>query len=228
MTTATLTHSDVEIRNAVLRQLEWDPEVDASAIAATAAGGVVTLTGFVDSYSAKLAAERVAKKIRGVRGIANDIQVRLKLERTDAAIAADAVRALELRGTVPSTVQAMVHHGHVTLTGSVGWLYQKFDAERAVRHIKGVRGVFNHLTVAAGSIARDVQRRIVEAMHRSAEFDARHISVSIVDGVATLQGRVTTWPQREAVEQAAARAPGVTHVVDNIVVEPLEPVDELC
>jgi osmotically-inducible protein OsmY len=228
MTTAALTDRDIQVRDAVLRQLEWDPEVDASAIGVSAAGGVVTLTGYIDSYSAKLAAERIAKKVRGVRGVANDIEVRLKLERTDAAIAGDVVRALELRGTVPASVQAVVHDGHVTLTGSVGWLYQKFDAEKAVRHIRGVRGVFNHITVAGGAIARDVRHRIVEAMHRNAEFDAQHVRVGVIDGIATLTGRVTTWPQREAAEQAAIHAPGVTRVVNELVVEPLEPVDELC
>lgn len=223
MTTAALTDRDIETRDAVLRQLDWDPGVDASAIAATAAGGVVALTGFVRSNSAKLAAERIAKKIRGVRGIANDIQVRLTLERTDAAIAAHAIRALE-RGPVPSTVQVIVHDGYVTLTGTVNWLHEKFHAEKAVRDISGVRGVFNHITVATAPVARDVSHRMVDAVHRQAAFDARHISVNVTDGVATLQGTVTTWPQREAVEQAAARAPGVTEVINNIVVEPVEAV----
>ena len=125
---------------------------DASGIGVSAKDGVVTLTGYIDTYGGKLAAERAAKRVRGVRGVANDLEVRLKIGRTDADIARDAVRALELRATVPATVQAVVHEGHVTLTGKVGWLYQARDAEKAVRHINGVRGVFNHIEVAGGAV----------------------------------------------------------------------------
>ncbi len=149
VTTATLTEADVRVRDAVMRQLDWDPEVDASAVGVAAKNGTVTLTGFIDTYSGKLAAERAAKRVHGVRAVANDIEVRLRLERTDADIAQDAARALELHSMIPETVQAVVHNGHLTLTGKVEWLYQKESAERAVRHIRGVRGVLNHITVSA-------------------------------------------------------------------------------
>lgn len=228
MSTATLTDFDLRVRDRVVHQLEWDPEVDASGVGATAKNGVVTLTGYIDTYSGKLAAERAAKRVRGVRGVANDIEVRLKLGRTDADIAGDAVRALELRGTVPATVQAVVHDGHVTLTGKVGWLYQARDAEKAVRHIKGVRGVFNHIEVAGGAIARDVRYRIVEAFHRNADLDAGHVAIEVSGGVATLTGSVTTWQQRETAERAAANAPGIVRVSNGILVEPVEPIDEIC
>ena len=135
----------------------------------SAKGGVVTLTGYIDTYGGKLAAERAAKRVRGVRGVANDLEVRLKIGRTDSDIARDAVRALELRGTVPATVQAVVHEAHVTLTAKAGWLYQARDAEKAVRHITGVRGVFNHIEVAGGAVAKDIRHRIVQALHRNAE-----------------------------------------------------------
>src|SRR5512138_2945574 len=138
MSTATLSDADVRVRDGVLRQLEWDPQVEASAVGVAAKDGAVTLTGYVDSYSGKLAAERAAKRVRGVRGVANDIEVRLKLDRTDADVTADVVRALELHGTIPDTVQAAVHRGYVTLTGMADWMYQKHDAERAVRHVRGV------------------------------------------------------------------------------------------
>ena len=111
MSTATMTDSDISTRTAVMRQLEWDPEVDAGAIGVAAKNGAVTLTGYIDSYSGKLAAERAAKRVRGVRAVANDIEVRLKLARTDADIAADIVRALELRSTTPATIQANCTHG---------------------------------------------------------------------------------------------------------------------
>lgn len=228
MTTATLTTTDRRIKDAVQRQLDWEPDFDASAIGVTAKGGVVTLTGFTDTYAAKLAAERAAKRVRGVRAVANDVVVRLTIERTDADIAQDAARALELRGTVPDTVQAVVHNGHVNLTGGVGWLFQRRDAEKAVRHVQGVREVNNYIEVASGAVARDVRHRIVEALHRNADLDARHVTVTVLGGAATLSGNVTTWFQRDAAERAAAHAPGIKRVENLITVEPAEPVDEIC
>jgi osmotically-inducible protein OsmY len=215
-----MTDADVRTRDAVMRQLEWDPEVDASGIGVAAKRGVVTLTGFIDSYSAKLAAERAAKRVRGVRAVANDIDVRLRLERTDADLAADVVRALELRSTIPRSVQAVVHNGHITLTGQVNWPFQHRDAEKAVRHIRGVRGVVNRIAVVPQSVQRDVRRRIVEALHRNANLDARHITVTVSDDEATLTGSVGTWLQRESAERAAADAPGITRVENRIVIEP--------
>lgn len=212
MATITLTDTDVRLRNAVVKQLDWDPEVDASGIGVAAKDGVVTLTGGVPTYADKLAAERVAKSVRGVRGIANDLEVRLKVEFTDAEIAAEAVRALQLRHNVPPEVQVAVHDGHVTLTGAVTWLFQRQQAEKAVRHIKGVRGVFNHITVRAVSTAKDVRHRIVEALHRSADLDARHIDVAVEGNVATLKGSVSSYTQYETAVRACSAAPGITRV----------------
>ena len=228
MSTGTLSEIDIRVRDHVVRQLDWDPEVDAGAVGVTAKDGVVILTGYVDTYPGKLAAERAAKRVRGVRGVANALEVRLKIGRTDADIARDAVRALELRATIPATVQAVVHEGRVTLTGKVGWLYQARDAERTVRHIKGVRGVFNHIELAGGALARDVRHRIVEALHRNADLDARHVNVDVAGGVATLTGFVATWQQRDTAERAAASAPGITRVNNEILVEPNAPIDEIC
>jgi osmotically-inducible protein OsmY len=198
MTTATLTEADVRVRDAVMRHLDWDPEVDASAVGVAAKRGTVTLSGFIDTYSGKLAAERAAKQVHGVRAVANDIEVRLRLDRTDADIAQDATRALELRNAVPETVQAVVRSGHVTLTGSVEWLYQKEIAEKAVRHIRAVRGVFNHITVAPKAAVGDVRLRIVKALHRNADLDARDITVAVSGNTATLTGSVGTWMQRDS------------------------------
>ena len=225
MTTATVTQADVRVRDAVMRQLAWDPEVDGSAVGVTARAGTVTLTGFIDTYSGKLAAERAAKRVHGVRAVANDIQVRLRLERTDADIAQDAARALELRNTIPEGVQAVVHNGHVTLTGKVEWLFQKESAETAVQHIRGVRGVLNHITVAPRAPARDVHRRIVKALHQDADVDGRHITVTVSDNTATLTGTVGTWLQRDCAERAAANAPGIAHVANRIVVQSFDDSD---
>jgi osmotically-inducible protein OsmY len=235
MRTATLTNTDLRIQDAVLRQLDWDPRVDAAAVGVTAKDHTVTLTGYVDTYAGKLAAERAAKRVHGVRAVANDIEVRLKLARTDADIAADAARALELRTSIPDSVQAAVHNGHVTLTGKVDWLFQKRQAEKAVHHIAGVRGVLNHITVVPWGGERDLRRRIVQTMHANADIDARHIKVAVAGGRATLTGTVRTWLQRNAVERAVADAPGVTDVDNRLLVEApeveppeVEPPDEMC
>jgi osmotically-inducible protein OsmY len=233
MTTASITETDVRLRGAVVRQLDWDPEVDASAIGVAADDGVVTLTGFVDTYAGKLAAERVARRVRGVRAVANDITVRLLVDRTDADIAHDAADALKLRPGLAENVQAVVHNGHVTLTGTVEWLFQKRQAESAIRSIRGLVGIFNHIGVKPRSGQRDVQRRIVRALHHNADLDARHIAVTLEGEVVRLTGRVGTWLQREVAEHAAGSAPGVTRVENEILVVPaepheLEPPDEIC
>ena len=230
MRTPTLTDTDLETRDAVNRQLDWDPRVDADAIGVTARDHTVTLTGFVDTYAAKLAAERAAKRVAGVRAVANDIKVRLKLARTDADIAADAARILELHTSIPEGVQAAVHDGHVTLTGKVDWLFQKGQAEKAIRHIRGLKGVLNHISVLPKSGERDLRRRIVRAMHDNADVDALHVFVAVSGGKATLTGSVRTWLQHDAVERAVADAPGVTEIDNRLLVEApyLEPVDEMC
>ncbi len=154
MSTATLTEMDLRARDAVVRQLDCDPDVDGSAIGVAVQRGVVTLTGFVDTCTGKLAAERAAKRVQGVRAVANDLQVRPAIERSDADLARDVARALEMRVGVPESVQAAVHHGYVTLTGTVSWIAQRKNAEKALRHLKGVRGIFNHVDVTPESHAR--------------------------------------------------------------------------
>lgn len=234
MTTANLTDADVRLKNAVTRQLEWDPEVDASAVGVTVKGAAVTLTGFIDTYGAKLAAERAAKRIHGVRAVANDIEVRLRHGRTDADIAQDAARVLEVQSMVPEGVQVAVHNGSVSLTGSVYWLFQKQAAERVVRHVRGVRHIFNHITVAPQAAVRDVQRHIATALHRNADLDANRITATVSGTTATLSGTVGTFLQRESAERAAAQAPGIAHVDNRITVEPAiafpadDDVDAMC
>jgi osmotically-inducible protein OsmY len=221
MTTASITGTDVRLRDTVIRQLDWDPEVDASAIGVGAAEGVVTLTGFIDSYTGKLAAERAVKHLRGVRAVANDLVVRPMAGRTDPDIAHDAAHVLKLTPALSDTVQATVHNGRVTLTGTVEWLLQKSQ------------GVFNHLSVRPKPVGRDVHRRIVKALHCNADLDAQHISVSMANEVVTLTGTVGSWMQRDAAERAAAAAPGISRVDNQIVVVPpelaeFEPADEIC
>jgi osmotically-inducible protein OsmY len=228
-----LSKSDVRTRDAVMSQLDWDPEVDASEVGVAAKNGTVTLIGFIDTYSGKLAAERAAKRVSGVRAVANDIQVRLRLARTDADIAQDAARALQLSSLVPATVQAVVHDGHVTLTGSVDWLYQKENAEQTLRHLRGVRGVFNHISVAPKSPLRDIRHRIVKALHQNADVDARHITVTVSGDTVTLTGTTGSWLQRESAGRAAASAPGIADVDNRIKVQAVpdpetSDLDEIC
>jgi osmotically-inducible protein OsmY len=222
MTTASISETDLRIRDAVMKQLDWDAEVDASAVGVAAKDGVVTLTGYIPDYPGRLAAERAAKRVRGVRGVANDIEVRRTFERNDSDIAIDATRALELRTTVPPTVQLVVRNGHVTLSGKVSWLFQRTGAEVAVRHVRGVLGVQNQIVIAPKAVERDVRHRIVEALHRNADIDARHVVVTVDGNVARLTGRVGSWLQRESAERAAGSAPGITRVDDQIVVMPPE------
>ena len=226
MSTATLTEKDVRVRDAVLQQLEWDPAVDAAGIGVTARGGAVTLTGSINTYAGKLAAERAAKRVYGVRAVANDLEVKLAVGRTDADIAADAATMLRLHNEVPESVQAAVHHGHVTLTGTVDWHYQRMQAEKAVRHIRGVRHVADRISVVPRAAGPDMHRRITQALYRNASLDAKRIEVTVIGSVAHLTGTATSWMQRNAAEQAAYDAPGITLVDNQIVVDP--PNDDTC
>jgi VCBS repeat-containing protein len=226
MSTATLSEKDTRVRDAVLQQLEWDPAVDASGVGITARDGAVTLTGSINSYAGKLAAERAAKRVHGVRAVANDLEVKLAVGRTDADIAADASTMLKLHNEVPATVQAAVHHGHLTLTGSVDWHYQRMQAEKAVRYIRGVRQVVNHITVVPRAVEHDMHRRITTALYRNASLDAKRIQVTVSGSVVHLKGTATSWLQRDAAERAAYDAPGITLVDNQIIVEP--PDGEVC
>ena len=229
MSTATLTDKDLRLRAAVMQQLEWDPAVDASVIGVSARDGAVALTGAINTYSAKLAAERAVKRVHGVRAVANDLEVKQVLGRTDADIAADAATLLRLHNEVPDRVQASVHHGHVTLTGTVDWHYQRLQAEKAVRSIRGVRLVIDRIAVVPRSAGKDVHRRITQALFRNASLDAKRVEVTVTGSVAHLRGTATSWLQRQAAERAAYDAPGITFVDNHIIVDPPEgDVCEIC
>ncbi|NOT24730.1 MAG: BON domain-containing protein [Acidobacteria bacterium] len=217
---ATVTASDLGLRDAIVRELDWDSLFDAAAIGVAVRDSAVTLTGSIDSYAAKLAAERAVKRVAGVRAVANDIQVTLRHERGDADIVGDVARSLALRPTLPEGVQAVVHSGHVTLTGNVKTLFQRAIAERAVHQVRGVKGVANRIVVASAACASDLQQRITDALRRDSDIASEGITVIVADGTVALRGRVPSWRQREAAERAAMHAPGVTAVENQLVVSP--------
>jgi osmotically-inducible protein OsmY len=215
--------SDSEIERDVQAELEWDPDLDATDIAIKVKSGVVELTGFAKSYTDKYEAEIAAKRVAGVVGVANDIEVRLPSvdERPDPDIARDAVAAIKSQLPISSeNIRLTVKSGWVTLEGEVEWQYQRQTAENAVRRIKGVKGVSNTIVLRPHAEPGEVKRKIQEALRRSAEVDASRITVETKGGEVVLKGTVRSWIEREEAERAAWAAPGVIKVDDRIVVAP--------
>jgi osmotically-inducible protein OsmY len=209
--------SDSELRRDVERELEWDPSIDARNIAVAVKNGVVTLTGHVPAYSDKWRAEGIAKRVAGVTALANDIQVRLTSERTDADIAESARMAINTDNRVPAdSVKVIVSQGWITLDGKVSYYYQKTAAESDVRYLKGVRGVTNSIMVVPNVSPTQIKAEIEEAFKRSAQLDAKRISVETRDATVILTGTVRSWAERDEAETAAWRAPGVREVDNRI------------
>ena len=217
MATATFTHTDEEIRDDVLAELKWDPQVQASEIGVAVKDRVVTLTGWVDSYLKKWRAEEDAQRVAGVKAVANDIEVKLATERTDADIAAAAVRALEWDANIPAgKISVVVSKGWVTLKGEVEWQFQRQEAESVVRRLWGVKGVSNLIAVKPQSTPSELKKKIERALMRSAEVDAKSITVEIQGSKAILTGKVRSWAEKHEAEQAAWLAPGITSVENKI------------
>jgi osmotically-inducible protein OsmY len=213
---------DKQLQQEVLRELEWDPQVDAAHIGVSVEDGAVTLTGHVSSYSEKLAAVRAAERVYGVKAIADEIEVRLpgSAARDDTDIAEAIAQVLRWNTLVPDTVEAEVRQGFVTLRGDVEWSYQRSAAERAVRDVKGVKGVSNLITVKARPKPTDIEQRIAEAIRRAANMDARQIWVTTTNGTVVLHGSVHSLYEKQIAEREAAAAPGVAKVENRIAVVP--------
>lgn len=215
--------TDKEIQQAVLRELEWEPQVKSTEIGVAVKDGIVTLTGFVDNYIKKFHAERAAQRVAGVKAVVNDLEVKLPIssERTDEDIARAAVQALASHISVPQErIKVTVRNGWITLEGDVEWKYQREAAESAVRHLMGVKGVTNLIAIKARVSPENVRAKIEEALKRTIEEDAKRIQVETTNSTVILRGTVHSWFEREEAERAAWRAPGVTKVEDLITVAP--------
>ncbi len=212
--------SDSTLQLDVQNELRWDTRVNVTDVGVSAKDGVVTLTGTVDSWARRYAAQQAAHRVAGVHDVANDIQVRVpgSLERTDADIAKAARQALEWDVRVPEEkIQTTVSKGIITLEGEVSYWSQRADAEEAVRNLAGVQAVNNFLSVSPTKVSpSDVQKSVSDALARHARDEAKRFNISLVDGKVTLKGAVSSWAERQAAVSAAGATPGVRAVVDQL------------
>lgn len=207
--------SDLQIKKDMTDELSWDPSIDAAAVGVAVNDGVVTLSGHLPSVAEKLAAERAAERVSGVRAVVIKLEVRPAGIHSDEAIGTAARNALQWHARVPSeAVKVCVEKGWVTLSGEVDWGYQRRVAEQTVSELRGVIGLTNHIKLKEEGVAPpDIVQRI---LRRYADREAKHIGVTVEDGTVTLSGRVDSFAERNAVLSAAWSAPGVASVVDHL------------
>lgn len=214
--------NDSTLRQDVIDELDFEPSIDAADIGVAVEDGVVTLSGHVPTYAQKATVEDVVRRVRGVKGIAQEIEVRpFGTNRTaDDEIAKRAVNTINWNTSVPDgAVQVKLQAGWITLTGKVDWQYQKTAAADAVRDLAGVVGVSNQIEIKQRASAFDIKKRIEDALKRNAQVEAQAIKINVLDGgKVKLEGRVHAWAERSAAERAAWSAPGVNTVEDRIAI----------
>ena len=216
--------TDEAIQIDVLEELKWDTRVRPNEIGVAVKDGIVTLTGWVDSYLKKMAAEEAAHRVPGVKAVVNEIEVRLpgSAERTDADLAKAVLTALKWQAAIPAgTLDVTVSQGWVTLKGEVEFGFQKRFAERAVQRLSGVKGVTNLITVKPRLSPSDLKQQIERALIRNAETDARNITVEVQGSKVILRGTVRSYAEKQAAEDTAWSAPGVSEVDNRIVISPM-------
>jgi osmotically-inducible protein OsmY len=213
----TKSRMDEAIRADLLQEAEWDPQITSRDIGGSVKDGVVTLYGFVSSYMEKDAAERAAKRVRGVRAVANDLQIKSEFTRTDAEIARDVVQDITNHIFLPAEeITVTVRNGWVTLEGAVEWQYQKNAAEDSAKSVRGVMGITNNIGIKSRVSTVDIKAKIEEALQRNARLDASRVRVTADGTKVTLSGSVRSWAEREEAEDAAWSAPGVTEIKDQM------------
>jgi osmotically-inducible protein OsmY len=213
--------TDLKLQRDVIDELAWEPAINAARIGVEAKDGIVTLTGLVDSHGEKWMAERAAQRVSGVRALAIELSVELPgpSQRTDADIAEAATDALLWTTSITaSAVNILVEDGWITLTGNVDWEYERQAASRALRYLRGVRGVSNQLAVEPKISLDDVRTDIETALQRRGDSMSKDIGVKISGSEVTLSGEVRNWADRDLAMHAAWSAPGVRHVMNNILV----------
>ncbi len=223
---------DIRLQEAVLEELNWEPSVAAAHIGVTANAGIITLTGHVESFAEKYAAEKATRRVRGVKAIAEEIEVKLPFDsqRRDDEIAEAVIDRLAWDTFIPDdSVKATVQDGWVTLTGQLEWGYQREAAEQNVRRLSGVVGVSNQTTIKAKSEAKNIGNRIMQALHRSWFLDPDAVKVSVDGGEILLTGTVHSQTDRNLATMAAWAAPGTTFVENDIeVVEEITAMEITC
>lgn len=218
--------ADAQLRDEIEAELEWDPSFDSRRIGVAVKDGIVTLSGHVNAYVDRWAAQKAAQKVTGVRAIANEIQVSLSFDdrRSDTDIAEAALLALNGNTLIPAdAIKVSVKDGWLTLDGRVSWYYQKYVTETTVSHLRGVQGITNNLVIASPAVktsATDIKRKIESAFQRHAHRNVDRIHVSVTDGTVTLEGEVPSWREREDAQAAAWAAPGISKVEDRLIIRP--------
>lgn len=214
--------SDIEIQKDVIEQLKWEPFLNAAQIGVSVKNGIVTLSGQVDTYSKKMLAEKAAKKVAGVKAIAEDIQVGISpsYKRSDAEIAEAVVNALKWHTMIPEDkIKVSVEEGNVKLEGDVEWEYQRSQAKTTVENLMGVRFVTNLIAVKPKITPYELQQKITASFQRSANIDAGKVSVDVTGSKVTLRGKVRSFAEKEDAENAVWAAPGIVSVENKLLIE---------